>query len=399
VTVAHLDARRSAVGLASLALALAGTPGAQQATTRDSAGIRITSVSESSLAALPEWKVTGPVLAIGDVNGREEYEFDRASRPFRLSDGSIVVVNDRTVLRVYAADGTFLRTLSRTGSGPGEYRGIVGVARTAGDTLRVHDPTLRRLDVRGPHGEVVRSYPDVRATALWSGTGRGMYHANDVPGIDSRPGVIQRRALIVRVSPTGQLQDTIAVLPGVLANSRGGGNWVGVGLGSSTMFVAGAEHFAYAHGERLEVRWFDDSGVLRAISRIASERRRVTPAAIERWRQRQAETLAALRAANPQVRSEPGGRPVSAGDDAYAEFLPQISRLRIDFRDRVWIGRVDRFGEPSLDWVVLSTGGAPIARVRTPARFVPNDIGEDYLLGIATDEDGVQFVQMYALRR
>ena len=388
-----------AAGIPCLVLAFAGALAAQQPTTRDSAGVRITSVSESALGALPEWKVTAPTLVIGDVNGREEYEFSRASRPLRLSDGSIVVVNERTTLRVYSAAGAFLRNLSRTGSGPGEYRGIEGVARTAGDTLRIWDPSLRRLDVRGPSGAVVRSEPDVNAAAVWSGAGKGMYLNNEIPGFDARPGVIQRRALIVRVSPSGQLQDTIAVLPGVLANSSGGGFWRGVGLGSSTMFVAGAEYFAFAHGERLEVRWFDDSGILRAISRIASERRRVTNAAIERSRQRDAELLAAFRARNPQVRSEPGGRPTSASAQAYAEFLPQISRLRIDAGDRAWINRPDRLGEPSLDWVVLSALGAPIARVRMPERFVPNDIGDDYLLGIATDEDGVQFVRMYALRR
>ena len=395
----RFDRLRLAAAMLGLPLALGSVLAAQQPTTRDSAGVRITSVSESAIGALPEWRVTGPSLVIGDVDGREEYEFNRASRPFRLSDGCIVVVNERTELRVYSATGTFLRRLSRTGSGPGEYRGIDGVARTAGDTLRVYDPTLRRLDVRGPSGAVVRSEPGVRAAAVWSGTGKGMYLENEIPGFDARPGVMQRRALIVRVSPTGQLQDTVAILPGVLANSRGGGNWVGVGLGSGTMFVAGTEYFAYAHGERLEVRWFDDSGILRAISRIASEPRRVTAAAIERWRQREAESRAARRAANPQVRSEPGGRPASADAEAYAEFLPQTSRLRIESRDRVWINRADRFGEASLDWIVLAAGGAPIARVRMPARFVPNDIGDDYLLGIATDEDGVQFVKMFALRR
>lgn len=384
-------ARRLTVGLAVLGLTLSSALSAQGATSRDSAGIQISSVDQSALGALPEWQVTGPLVNIGDANGPEEYEFHRAARPLRLSDGRIVVANDGTELRVYSAAGTFLTRLSRAGAGPGEYRNIQGLTRIAGDTLRLHDPSLRRMDVRAPSGVVARSEAGVRATALWSGTGKGMYFASEVPGTSYGRGVVQLRALLVMVSQSGLLQDTVAFLPGAWVNVVEPGHWLSVGLANDPFFVAGAEHFAYAHGDLLEVRWFDHSGVIRAISRIASERTRVTASTIERFRRREA----AREASANLLRREP----VPKVAPAFAEYLPQVSRLRLDSRDRAWICRADRFGEPSTDWVVLATGGAPLARVRMPERFVPSDIGDDYILGIATDEDGVQFVRMYGLLR
>ena len=40
-----------------------------------------------------------------------------------------------------------------------------------------------------------------------------------------------------------------------------------------------------------------------------------------------------------------------------------------------------------------SVGSTPV--VSLPAAFNPYDIGSDYLLGIATDDDGVQFVHSF----
>lgn len=59
-------------------------------------------------------------------------------------DGSVLVVDTKpTVIKVYGPDGRFLRSIGRSGSGPGEFRSAWIAVR--GDTLVVQDPS----NVRG----------------------------------------------------------------------------------------------------------------------------------------------------------------------------------------------------------------------------------------------------------
>lgn len=63
----------------------------------------------------------------------------------RLRDGRLVVVMRRPAeIREYRADGTFVATRSRIGSGPGEFREIAW-AGVSGDSLILFDPQLLRL--------------------------------------------------------------------------------------------------------------------------------------------------------------------------------------------------------------------------------------------------------------
>ncbi len=79
--------------------------------------------------------------------------------------------------------------------------------------------------------------------------------------------------------------------------------------------------------------------------------------------------------------------------------LPQVTRVVTDSDGRAWLRRWARYGAPSAEWIVLERFGAPIARVSMPAAFVPNEVGADYLLGMITDEDGVQSIHRYVLSR
>jgi hypothetical protein len=47
---------------------------------------------------------------------------------------------------------------------------------------------------------------------------------------------------------------------------------------------------------------------------------------------------------------------------------------------------------------VFDRDGAWLGDVTLPAHFQPYDIGADYVLGVARDDDGVQTVVQYALR-
>jgi len=52
------------------------------------------------------------------------------------------------------------------------------------------------------------------------------------------------------------------------------------------------------------------------------------------------------------------------------------------------------------NWLdVFDRDGQWLGRLRPPEDFVPFEVGEDYILGVATDELGVEYVRMYGLTR
>ena len=50
-------------------------------------------------------------------------------------------------------------------------------------------------------------------------------------------------------------------------------------------------------------------------------------------------------------------------------------------------------------WSVFDNTGRWLGDVTMPARFMPHDIGRDYILGVARDSDGVETIVEYRLGR
>jgi len=62
-----------------------------------------------------------------------------------------------TELKVYDAKGKYETTIGRKGDGPGEFRGIMGIAVGPADSLYVFDRLAMRMSVFSPDNEFVRS--------------------------------------------------------------------------------------------------------------------------------------------------------------------------------------------------------------------------------------------------
>ena len=345
---------------------------------------------ETSISSLPRWTVAGPSLSIGQVLGEPHYEFNRAAWPWRLSDGRIVVANDGVELRIYSGSGTFLETVGRRGQGPGEYRELAWVWRGAGDTLRVVDCTSRRVDVRAPDGKVARVIRMVGChEPHWLPDGSALVAVPKRPDPD-RPG-LQKGSLELRhMRSDGTLDAPVAVQSGGWTSVSGRDSWRDVRLSGWYRLASGARGAVYIDDDYLTLHWFDVVGRPNAISRVVSPRIRATDGDIRAYER----FLLQLRARNPQVRAE-GAQP----PPIYAEYVPQVSRLRVDREGNAWVQRWARWGTAMAEWIVFAPFGGPIAAVNLPAGFNPYDIGSDYVLGIATDNDGVQFVQQFQLRR
>lgn len=64
-----------------------------------------------------------------------------------------------TEIKVYSSEGKYLATIGREGEGPGEFRGVMGLAVDASDSLFVFDSRNMRLSVFGPDHVFARAAP------------------------------------------------------------------------------------------------------------------------------------------------------------------------------------------------------------------------------------------------
>lgn len=108
-----------------------------------------------------------PMLAIGVEEGAPEFELSNVTAVQSLPGGAIVVANSGTSeLRVFDADGRFIRALGRRGEGPGEFSGAPLFLQVAlPDTLIVFDTGDWRLTTLERDGQLLAS-PDASSADL-----------------------------------------------------------------------------------------------------------------------------------------------------------------------------------------------------------------------------------------
>lgn len=105
------------------------------------------------------WRLT-PELVLGDIEGPDEGVFGSIRALQADDDGRIYVVDAQAnELRIFAKDGTHIRTVGRSGSGPAEYAGANGLLWLNPDTLVVVDQSGGRYSILTREGEYVRSVP------------------------------------------------------------------------------------------------------------------------------------------------------------------------------------------------------------------------------------------------
>ena len=73
--------------------------------------------------------------------------------------------------------------------------------------------------------------------------------------------------------------------------------------------------------------------------------------------------------------------------------------LAVDAQGNVWAESHDGVFRNAVEWTIISSDGAAIGTVSTPANFAVRYIGADFVLGVWRDADGVEFVRRYRLRK
>ena len=351
-------------------------------------------------AALTTWALSdSPDLVIGP-DGSSEGEFNRVVGAVPLPDDAVAVVDQgHGEIRIFGADGRYLRTFGRRGAGPGEFRAISWAALQR-DTMVVYDVGQRRATLLGLDGAVL-------ATVEPSAEG---YVGTVTPSARLANGnwLVSAGAPAPRVSgPEGVLRDTLyfAVLPpggaGALSLLHRSPTSAVVAISERSAFVPGyffALAMAVPLGERVGIA-DPDAGTVTFYTMQGTEVGRMTLPMPRHPIER--DELDRLRAAALEGVEGDVRRGVEARflPEAAPAAVPAFRNVLTDGDDILWLEEWQHEPAPFSRYHVVGVDGQWLATVDMPPGFRALTIGPDWVLGIHRDEDGVQRVMRYGLER
>jgi len=355
---------------------------------RDSSGIEIVENTVAAETAAEVWTLAQPArVVIGASDGGPAHQLFRVGGAVRLADGRIAVLNSGSFeLRIFGATGEHVQTAGGRGEGPGEFARPNPLVRLSGDSLGVWDARLLRFTVFAPDGSFARVARLERA--VLNPELVGVLAGNHIMLSDFRLDVPDRgfatsSATFVRYTGDGEFADSIGTFP-----------WMEIGIiGDPAQGRAGRRIFApRTHAAALGTRFwvgtavessigeYDVDGGLRRIIRWSGDDRTVEPSHVARHLE------ARCADASPELCSQFHELPVM-------ERFPAHETLVADTAGNLWVQSFWRpaYGE-EVPWRVFDGDGRLIARILLPAAVRPLDIGEDWLVGLRTDELGVERV-------
>ncbi len=389
-----------------------GEPPPRAAQVTDSAGIQVvTSLHNSAIYATvaPE-----PVLSVGVLEGPDELMFGRVASAALDGAGNLVVADGQSnEIRVFDRGGNHLRTFGGAGEGPGEFRSLEGAWPTSDGIIVAVDNQLARITRFGPEGELLGSASfkeqDFERTDRLAGPDAVLSRVRAAPEEPRTPEerVQQIMAVagmgggtdhVIRHSLDGALIDTVATLPGEASvlSSRGGGASLRFSLRRiplspvPALWSNGAGHIAITEGSSYEFSLYGPSGALERIVRLAEEPPLRTDADLEAYVRGNADEpmdQAAVRAALRRYE-----------EMEIPERLPAWAGLVLADNGQLWARRFFIQGAESPLFDIFSAEGSHLGTVALPAHLVIQQIADGRLVAIATDDLGVERVQIHELR-
>ena len=344
------------------------------------------------------------MVTIGSVDGEDPYLLSRVRGGFIMPDGRIVVVNSgANELRVFDALGIHVATWGGRGEGPGEFTGLSQAHRWRGDSLIALYSQRHRLSVFDSEGNYGRAFTLQRDDAFFlveAVSAGGVILSSDLVMRGGLPEGLSRPEQHYRVRGTeGELLSSVGSFPGTESFSSwsGSSGWsVEIAFAHRISTFAWGDLMAVAPNDSYEIRVFDLDGGLRRI--VRRDHDLVVPtsvhidATIER---RVAGIPEEERAERRQQMRE------SYQEVPLPETFPAFERALADVADHLWVQEYDLPGEegPNPVWTIFDPDGRVLGYMETPAGLSIFEIGEDHILARATDDLGVEYVQVWSLER
>lgn len=373
------------------------------ATARDSAGIPIVVNRGGQWGEGEGWRLSGePTMQIGVAEGDSSYQMDRLRTVLRLGDGRIVAANGgNQQIRWYDTNGRLVASAGRQGGGPGEFQRLVTLRPLPGDSVLAYDASSFRLSWFDPAGQFVRS---VQLPPLGQVPPRfvdrfadgSLLLASSVRTMDNSPASGTRRdtLLFLRAGPDGVPVDSLAASPAGEAAFQfmtEGGQIKGMNV--LTLPFMRNVHTATS-GDRY---WQGTTDAYEVVLRRADG----TPERIVRRTMKpvplRGAYLDSLRRAEVAKSGPEAGKALDQVQ--LPEHLPAFERLLVDDGGNLWVQHTAWPGRPPVEWDVFNAEGTMLGTVRMPAAFRATHVGGDFVLGVWTDENDVEYIRMYGLTK
>jgi hypothetical protein len=318
------------------------------------------------------------------------------------------------VIRFFDAAGKFVGSAGRQGQGPGEFQQVMGTRVIRGDTVVVSD--LGQVEYFSSDGRFARqgasrtrmpeyAFPWI---VMRDGTYLSVaYRMNVIPSA----GRSRRISPILHVTQDGAQVDSIGLLQRGEEVYDGRQPFGGqVVFSAASTLAADNRRFLVSATDRAEIAEHTLSGRLTRVIRLPHPRRPVTDEAREAYR--------------AYVKAMPGedGRPMPPAMRArfdqmleratFAREFSPFGNMIVDAAGHLWVQHYDYrsvFQTPGpvrtqtlpvpSRWDVVDLTGRWLCTVELPSRFTPSEIGVDYVAGMARDEDDVERVEVYRLRK
>ncbi len=403
---------------ATLALGACDSPPESPGTIRsDSAGIPIATALAPQWGPGEGWTISDePTLEIGAADGPAEYLLDGVIGTVRLSNGDIVLGEWTSgELRRYDRNSAFMWRAGGQGEGPGEHEFLTFVGLLPGDSVVTYDAALRRVQVFGPDGVVARS---MRVESPWSG-----FRPVRVLGVSGR------RLVMTFEDRQGEIPVGVVRWPGIRVTTFS----LDDGAVATAMDIPGAEQYIVRTGTRISYRAYEfgrgpkltmmaghlalvdteafsvrsvslEDGATTAILRRDEPAREVTSEHVEAYVEWMARRNVAYggyseeqaEASKPAWRKQP-----------MAPALPVLESIRLDAAGNLWVEPFAVYGSERPPFDVYASDGIWLGSVAMPPGLILRTvggsedtglkIGEDYVLGVWSGEQGVEYVRMYGL--
>ncbi len=325
-------------------------------------------------------------------------------------DGDVYVAQSQAhLVRVFSADGTFVRDWGKEGEGPGEFK-RVGRMGFLGDSLWVIDAGNRRINLfRNPQG-FIGSFRLPQVADL----PEGLTQEFAEPARDG--GAFMTTAAAFR----GELEGTDHAFPILRVDSEGvmidtlGHRYTAHDLGvlveESGGQIRSVQIFEQKFSDVTLWAVTPDQGMVLVDRRI---RRSATPPTIGVHRlDASGETV--YRVTIPYVPTPVPGSVVDSLISRYAAggtdrgkireilFLPPtyppVARVLVARDGSVWMSRAGPNDEP-VEWMVLDRQGVLVATLQVPRKFKLYVIESDTMWGVETDELDVPYVVAHELEK
>lgn len=369
-------------------------PSATSAQVFDSAGIRI--VAHTRFTEAPRWRLD---LASGRElgGGGSGIELFAVTGARQLPDGGIVVAdagNHR--LLFFDGAGALRDSVGGEGEGPGEFKDISVLARSAGDSLVVWDRSLRRISVLDGNGRFGRTIAlertdSVRFASVIGVYSDGSYAATgfvDIGGGTVTTGRHSFSSPVYHFGADGSFLEKTGIFPtgeSYFESVGGGGFRISRALFADNAYRERAgDRFLFASSAEYELRYYAPDGTLRQVVRREPLARPVTSP------DRADEIDRLVRDAPEQFREGMEGLLNEMDSPA---LLPEIRALFVDPLGRAWVEEF-RSGDAQdgAPWHVYGPDGLLVGVVTLPDRFRLMDAAIDYVIGVKTDELGIESV-------